>query len=121
MMGILFKFMICLCLCLQSGFAVESDNIEKHLLSYSSLNDIAHDNIDDTVEDHSHRHRHSENGQEHEHRHGHGEISYSQFKLFHSEQLINISFNIIKSNLLFIYKSHYSSPPTPCIFRPPIS
>ena len=120
-MNNILKFLVCLSLCLQSGFAVESDNTEKHLLNYSSLNNTAHDNIDDTVEDHSHRHRHSENGEEHEHKHSHAEISYSQFKVFYSEQTININFNVTKSNILFAYKSHHSSPPTFCIFRPPIS
>lgn len=113
------KFLICLSLCLQNG--IEFEGTDKHLFSYSKFNQTAHDNIDDTAEDHAHRHKHSDDGEEHEHKHSHTEINYSQLKMFFCEQTLNLSFNIIKAKRHFSYKSHLSSPPIFGIFRPPIS
>lgn len=97
------------------------DDTNTHLNIYSEVNKSHHDNIDDSVKEHTHTHKHSEDGEEHEHSHEHTKVTQHEAKILNQVKYIEVSTGEYDSTQGFFEKHLTSSPHLLEFFKPPIA
>ncbi len=115
----LYLSILCVCLLGQTALAIEVDEVDSHLDSYSHLSISHHDNIDD--DSHSHTHKHSKDGEEHEHHHKHCQLTQNLYKNIGHSYIGLHSFFEVEMKNGFYEKTLISIAHPYSIFRPPIS
>jgi|GEM_PF-3506362 len=101
--------------------SIDIDDTNFHLNTYSEANKTHHDNIDDSVKEHTHTHKHSEDGEEHEHGHHHTKVAQPEAKGLNQVKYIEVSSREFDSTQEFIEKHMVSKPHLLRLFKPPIA
>ncbi len=120
-MKFLLMGMLCFCFAIPPQVFLTPIDSSSHLDKFSNFNITEHDNIDDSIDEHTHRHKHSEDGEEHEHNHDHFKMSQHQAKVLNQSGHTLVANCGLKSTQTFFEKHLISGPHLLEVFRPPIA